>query len=151
LLAAPLKLMVAPAPDATPPEIDQVKGAGEVIVIEPFVPEVGILAEAASVAATLETVNAAVLAPIPVATFTATVATTPLWTLVEFKPKRTQSTQPALFAHIKDLPAAVAAGPARTVTELMEDIGYDTRHCMLVGSAPPAGVAVRFTLTVPPG
>src|SRR4051812_33788831 len=129
----------------------QVDGAGGTTLIVPPVAVVGIATPAASADAGLPTASAAVVAAIPGRTVTVAVATTPLEIMVAFTPNKMQSTHPALFAHVSVLPAAVAAAPATKVTELTEDIGYVSRHCMPAGNAPPVGVAVRSTFTTPPG
>jgi hypothetical protein len=82
------------------------------------------------------------------ATVIVTTATVPLAIVVAFMPAATQVTDAAAVAHVTDLPAAMRAGPAATVTEAISTDGYESVHCRAAGAVAP--VILRFTEMDPP-
>ena len=122
LLVAPVRAMVAPPPDVTTPlMLHNVGGAAATLTV-PGVVVTGMGAEPASVAMALESSRLALAVALG-DIVTAAVAMTPLGIVVAFTPNRMQSTQPSLFTQVRVLPAAVVAGLAARVTDVIVDSG----------------------------
>ena len=127
-VAAPVKTVGVQERDATP----DVDGTGVTAVCarigDPFM----------DTAATA--VNASGFGGIDIPAVTLMLAITPLAMVLRFSPNKRHVSLPVDGKHVAAFPAAVAAGPAVTVTD-WTDPGYVSVHCKAAGFAPPDSVS----------
>src|SRR5262249_53914634 len=81
---------------------------------------------------------------------TETTATTPLPMAVPFMPLTTHTTEPLRGLQLRDLPAAVKAGPAAVLIDKTSLVAKDSVHWRVDGAALD-DVKARFRATEPPG
>ena len=118
------------------------------IVIVPLMGETATEAPASEAPRALATAIGAVVAPL--VNVTVTTATTPLEIILELMPEAMQIYAAAPPVHETDLPAAVEAAPAATLTFATLAAGYESVHSTAAGSLPAGEDIERFSTTVLP-